>query len=219
MHWHVLHRELKLDWQPPKFHDLAQGQPNWDSPDILRRRGPVGQDVTRVPDAPALTEEDRSDGLQVHLVRIGPAVLAADGPPLLWKHAEEELFREIAHHHARAELPLALTSEPRGRGREDGCRSRSEDPVARVRRRQQLQQSQIAQPSVPLELAGSRLMRDDVVEGHHRTCDQVPVFGQAHGHHGLEIPVVVPMAVVQLEIVELIRDGPDAAHRVAELPV
>ena len=35
--------------------------------------------------------------------------------------------------------------------------------------------------------------------------------------HGLEIPVVVPLAVVQLEVVELIRDGPDAAHRVGEL--
>ena len=37
--------------------------------------------------------------------------------------------------------------------------------------------------------------------------------------HGLEIPVVVPLAVVQLEVVELIRDGPDAAHRVGELAV
>jgi hypothetical protein len=27
------------------------------------------------------------------------------------------------------------------------------------------------------------------------------------------------LAVVQLEVVELIRDGPEAAHRVAELPV
>ena len=65
MHRHVLDCELKLDWQSPKFHNLAQGQPNWDSPDILRRRGPVSQDITRVPDAPALAEEDRRDGLQV----------------------------------------------------------------------------------------------------------------------------------------------------------
>jgi hypothetical protein len=46
VHWHILHRELKLDWQSPKFHNLAEGQPNWDSPDILRRRGPVSQDIT-----------------------------------------------------------------------------------------------------------------------------------------------------------------------------
>ena len=45
------------------------------------------------------------------------------------------------------------------------------------------------------------------------------VLGQADWHHGLEIPVVAPLAVVQLEVVELIRDGPEAAHRVGELPV
>src|SRR4026207_1947252 len=122
MHRHVSHRELKLDWQPPKFHHLAQGQPNWDSPDILRRRVPVGQDITRVPDAPALAEEDRGDGLQVHLVRIGPAVLAADGPPLLWKHADEELLGEVTYHGSRSELPLTLASEGRSRRLEGGGR-------------------------------------------------------------------------------------------------
>ena len=75
------------------------------------------------------------------------------------------------------------------------------------------------QPGVPREFAGGRLVRDDVVEGHHWTRDQVPVFGQAHWHDRLEVPVVVPLAVVQLEVVELIRDGPEAAHRVGELPV
>src|SRR5262249_49115040 len=43
--------------------------------------------------------------------------------------------------------------------------------------------------------------------------------GQANRHHRLEIPVVVPMAVVQQEVVELALYGPDAADRVAELPV
>ena len=95
----------------------------------------------------------------------------------------------------------------------------SENPVARVRRRQQLHQSQIAQPGVPREFVGMHLVRDDVVEGHHRPRDQVPIFGQAHWHHGLEIPVVIPLAVVQLEVIELIRDGPDAADRVGKLPV
>ena len=46
MHWHVLHSELKLDGQTPKFYHLAQGEPNWDSPDVLRRRVPVSQDIT-----------------------------------------------------------------------------------------------------------------------------------------------------------------------------
>src|SRR4029077_13435259 len=49
VHGYVLHRELKLDWQPSKFHNLAQGQPNWDGPDILRRRSPVRKDVARLP--------------------------------------------------------------------------------------------------------------------------------------------------------------------------
>src|SRR6266446_3465075 len=186
---------------------------------FLRRRDPVGQDATGVPNAPALAEEERGDGLQVHLVRVGPAVLAADRPPLLGKHADEELLREVAYHDTWSELPFALAGELRGRSREDGCRSRSENPVARVRRRQQLQQSQITQSGVARKLAGGRLVRDDVVEGHHRPRDQVQVFGQAYWHDRLEVPVVVPLAVVQLEVIELIRDRPDAAHRVGELPV
>ena len=90
------------------------------------------------------------------------------------------VFREVSHHDTRAELPFALTGKSRGRGRKDGGRSRSKNPVARVRRRQQLQQSQIAQSGGPLELAGGHLVWDDVVEGHHRTRDQVPIFSQAH---------------------------------------
>src|SRR4029077_19998848 len=110
VHGHILHRDLKLDWHPPKFRHLPQGKPNWDSPDARRGRGPVRQDITRVPDAPALAEEDRSDGLQVHLVRVGLAVLAADRPPLLGKDAYKELLREVAYHDAGSELPLALPS-------------------------------------------------------------------------------------------------------------
>ena len=219
MHRHVLHCELKLHWQPPKFHHLAQAEPDGDRPDILRWRVPVSQDIARVPEAPALTKEERRNGLQVHLVRVLPEVLAADRPPLLWKHADEELLREVAYHHSGSKLPFALAREHRGRSREDGGRPGSENPVARVRRRQQLHQSQIAQPGVPREFAGGRLVRDDVVEGHHWARDQVPIFGQAHWHDRLEVPVVVPLAVVQLEVVELIRDGPEAAHRVGELPV
>src|SRR5436190_18463658 len=96
MHWHILDRELNLDGQPPKFHHLAQAEPDRDRPDVPGRRVPVSQDVTRVAQAPALSEEDRCDGLQIHLVRVLPEVLAADGPPLLWKHAQEELLREVA---------------------------------------------------------------------------------------------------------------------------
>jgi hypothetical protein len=88
-----------------------------------------------------------------------------------------------------------------------------------VRWREQFQQREVTQSSGPLELARGRLVRDDVVEGHHRPRDQVPIFSQAQRQHGLEIPVVVPMAIVQFKIIELIRDGPDAAHRVGKLSV
>jgi hypothetical protein len=104
MHRHILHRELKLDGQTAQLHHLSQTQPDGDRPD-------VGQDITRLPHAPALAEEDRCNGLQVHLVRVGPAVLAADRPPLLWKHAEEELLREIAHYDTGSHLPLTLAGE------------------------------------------------------------------------------------------------------------
>ena len=60
VHGHVLHRELKLDWQLPKFHHLGQAEPDGDRPDVLRRRIPVRKDIARVPEAPALAEEDRS---------------------------------------------------------------------------------------------------------------------------------------------------------------
>ena len=106
MHRHVLHRELNFDGQTPKLHHLAQAEPDGDRPDILRRRGPVRQDITRVPDAPALAEEERRDGLQVHLVRVAPAVLPADGPPLLGKHANEELLREVAYHDSWARAAI-----------------------------------------------------------------------------------------------------------------
>ena len=122
VHRHVLHRELKLDWQSPKFHHLGQAEPDGDRPDVLRRRIPVRQDIARVPEAPALAEEDRRDGLQVHLVRVAPEVLPADGPPLLGKHADELLLREVARHETGPELPLALAREHRCRSREDGGR-------------------------------------------------------------------------------------------------
>ena len=60
MHRHVLHRELNFDRQTPELHHLAQAEPDGDRPDVLRRRVPVHKDITRVPDAPALAEEDAS---------------------------------------------------------------------------------------------------------------------------------------------------------------
>src|SRR4029453_18443030 len=157
--------------------------------------------------------------LQVHLVGVWPAMLATNRPPLLGKHTDEVLFRKIAYHYTRPKLPLALSREVRRCRRENGCRPCTKHPVTRTRRREQFQQSQIAQPGVPREIAGRRLMRDDVVEGHHWSRDQVQVLSQAYWHHRLEIPVVAPLAVVQLEIVKLIRDGPDATHWVSKLPV
>src|SRR6266496_695767 len=71
MHRHVLHRELNFDGQTPELHHLAQAEADGNRPDILGRRGPVGQNITRVAEAPALAEEERGDGLQVHLVRVG----------------------------------------------------------------------------------------------------------------------------------------------------
>ena len=106
MHRHVLHCELNLDGQTPELHHLAQAEPDGNRPDVLRRRVPVRQDIARVPEAPALAEEDRRDGLQVHLVRVAPEVLAADGPPLLGKHANEVLLREVACHDSWAQAAI-----------------------------------------------------------------------------------------------------------------
>ena len=92
MHRHVLDRELNLDGETPELHHLAQAEPDWDRPGVLRRRIPVRQDIAGVPEAPPLAEEDRRDGLQVHLVRVGPAMLPAEGPPLLGKHTDEVPF-------------------------------------------------------------------------------------------------------------------------------
>jgi len=45
--------------------------------------------------------------------------------PLLWKHPIRIcLLREVAYPILSPQLPLPLTGEPRGRGREDGGRSR-----------------------------------------------------------------------------------------------
>src|SRR6478752_9019826 len=77
MHRHVLHRKLNFDWQTPKLHDLTQAEPDRHRPDVLRRRVPIRQDITRVPEAPARVPEDRCDGLQIHLVRVLPEVLPA----------------------------------------------------------------------------------------------------------------------------------------------
>src|SRR5262249_54647906 len=111
MNRHVLHRELNFDRQPPQLHHLGQAEPDGDRPDVLRRRSPVREDVTRVAEAPTLAKEDRGDGLKVHWVGIGPAVHAADGPPLLWEHADEVSLGEVAYHHGRAELPFSLAGE------------------------------------------------------------------------------------------------------------
>src|SRR6266478_2559832 len=103
----------------PSFTTLPKPSPTRTVQTSSDGRGPVRKDIARVPDTPALAEEERGDGLQVHLVRVGPAVLAADRPPLLWKHAEEELLREVAHHDTGPSLPLALAREMRGRRRKD----------------------------------------------------------------------------------------------------
>ena len=154
MRQHVLAGELNLDWQPTEFRHFAQAQPEGHRPASSDGAFQLARILPEYP-TPALAEEDRGDGLQVHLVRVKPTVLAADRPPLLWKHAKEVLLREVAYHHSGPKLPFALASEPRGRSREDGGRPGSENPVARVRRRQQLHQSQIAQPGVPRDRRGT----------------------------------------------------------------
>ena len=76
-----------------------------------------------VPEAPALVEEERGDGLQVHLVSVKPTMLPANRPPLLGKHAKKPLLREVAYHDSGPKLVFTLASELRGRGREDCGRS------------------------------------------------------------------------------------------------
>src|SRR5262249_44123153 len=164
-------------------------------------------------------EEERRDGLQIELARVWPSGGAADGEPLLGEHAEEELLREVARHHAGPGLYLALAGELRGRGGKDEGRPGAEDPVPRVRGREQLQQAHVAQPGGALELAGGRLVRDDVVEGHHRARDEVQVPGQALWQHRLEVPVVVPVAIRQFKVIKLVCYRPQATHWIGELPV
>src|SRR5215471_11180512 len=110
-HGHVLQRERELDGQPPQLHHLAHTHADWHRPDVPGRRLPVRQDIARVEDVPALAEEERRDGLQIELARVWPSGGAADGEPLLGEHAEEELLREVARHHARPGLYLALAGE------------------------------------------------------------------------------------------------------------
>ena len=138
------------------------------------------------------------------MVGVRLAVLAANGPPLLRKDAHDKVFRQVTYQESRPELPLALAGEARGRSRKNSRRPYCEEPVTRVRRRQPCRQSQIAKAGVSLPLAGGRRVRDNVVERHHRPGDQVPVFGKANWKDRLEIPVVIPVSVIQLEVVELI---------------
>src|SRR5262245_211334 len=111
MHGHVLQRERELDGQPPQLHHLAHAHADGHRPDVPGRRLPVRQDIARVEDVPALAEEERRDGLQIELARIGPIAVAADREPLLGEHAEEEFLREVARHHSRPGLHLALAGE------------------------------------------------------------------------------------------------------------
>src|SRR5215471_3455609 len=68
-HRHVLERQLELDGQSAQLHHLSQSDAEWHRPDIAGRRLPVRQDVARVPDAPAIAEKHRCDGLEVELAR------------------------------------------------------------------------------------------------------------------------------------------------------
>jgi hypothetical protein len=67
MYGHVLHCELNFERQTPQLHHLAQPHPYGNSPDIFRWRGPIREDIARVPDAPTIAEEDRRNRLQVPL--------------------------------------------------------------------------------------------------------------------------------------------------------
>jgi hypothetical protein len=67
MYGHVLHCELNFERQTPQLHHLAQPHPYGNSPDIFTWRGPIREDIARVPDAPTIAEEDRRNRLQVPL--------------------------------------------------------------------------------------------------------------------------------------------------------
>jgi hypothetical protein len=58
MHGHVLRRELKLDGQTAKLHDLAHSEPDRDGPDVPGCPIPVRQDIAGVSQVPAITEKD-----------------------------------------------------------------------------------------------------------------------------------------------------------------
>src|SRR5262245_21552571 len=66
-HRHVLQPELELDREPAQSHHLADAETDGHGPDVAGRGLPVRQDVARVPDIPAVAEEDGRDGLKVEL--------------------------------------------------------------------------------------------------------------------------------------------------------
>ena len=76
MHRHVLHRELNLDWQTPKFHHLAKPSPTGT---VQTSSDGAFQFARILPEYPRLQPSPKKiecDGLQVHLVRVWPEVLA-----------------------------------------------------------------------------------------------------------------------------------------------
>ena len=207
-----------LTGRRPSFNTLPMPRPTGRSR-CPRGRLPVRQDIARIADVPPVAEEHGGDGLEIELARGRPIGVAADGKPLLGKQREDEPVGEVARHHPRSRLPLALPGELRRRCREDEGRPRAEDPVAGVRGREHLEQDHVAEPGGRLELTGGRLVRDDIVDRDHRPCDEVPVLGEAYGQHGLELQLVVPVIIGQPVVVELKRQGPQAGDRVTQLLV
>ena len=159
MHDHILNGDLEFDGQTSQLHDLADVHTDGHGPHFSGRRHPVRQDIAGVADVPAVAKEERGDWLNIELARVLPTVVASDGPPLQGEGADDEVLRKIADQAAGAELKLTLPGKVRGRGREDEGRPDSEDPVTRLRGRDELREGQVAQACVAMEVAGGRLER------------------------------------------------------------
>ena len=114
-------------------------------------------------------------------------------------------------------LELSLARVDGAGRREDEGRAEAEQPAAAVRRREELELRPVAEVGRAGVGAGGGLVRDAVVDLDHGARDQVDVLGQADRHHGLEVQVVVPAVVRQLEVVELKLQGPEVRDRVGQL--
>ena len=103
MHRHILHRELNFDGQTPKLHHLAQAEPDGT---VQTSSDGAFQSARILPEYPKLQPSPKKTvamGCRFIWFVSCRQVLPADGPPLLGKHADEVLLREVACHDSWAQ--------------------------------------------------------------------------------------------------------------------